>query len=243
MTSDFPIRIGVQLQPQHAPHYRDIRDAVRRCEDIGVDIAFNWDHFFPLYGDPDGPHFECWTMLGGLGRADLTHRDRRAGDMQLVPKPRAAGRHGPHRRPHFGRPADPGDRIGMETKRTTTSTATNSALRAAASTIWRPRSPGSRHGWKSSTRTHPRHPDTDRRQGSAQDAAAGGRVRRHLARLHHGRELSGGSRRARRALRRRRPRPGHHRTVSRRGEQQRCSSRRGRRGTDRQRRRPDRAWA
>jgi probable F420-dependent oxidoreductase len=58
-----PLRIGVQLQPQHAPHYRIIRDAVRRCEDIGVDVAFNWDHFFPLYGDPDGAHFECWTML------------------------------------------------------------------------------------------------------------------------------------------------------------------------------------
>lgn len=60
----FPIRIGVQLQPQHAPHYSQLRDAVRRCEDIGVDVAFNWDHFFPLYGDPDGAHFECWTMLG-----------------------------------------------------------------------------------------------------------------------------------------------------------------------------------
>jgi len=58
------IRIGVQLQPQHAPDYADIRDAVRRCEDIGVDVAFNWDHFYPLYGDPDGAHFECWTMLG-----------------------------------------------------------------------------------------------------------------------------------------------------------------------------------
>ncbi|OBE93924.1 LLM class F420-dependent oxidoreductase [Mycobacterium sp. 852002-10029_SCH5224772] len=63
MTRD-DIRIGVQLQPQHAPQYSQIRDAVRRCEDIGVDIAFNWDHFFPLYGDPDGAHFECWTMLG-----------------------------------------------------------------------------------------------------------------------------------------------------------------------------------
>lgn len=58
-----PIRIAVQLQPQHAAHYSAIREAVRRCEDIGVDIAFNWDHFFPLYGDRDGPHFECWTML------------------------------------------------------------------------------------------------------------------------------------------------------------------------------------
>lgn len=60
----FPIRIGVQLQPQHAPDYIQIRDAVRRCEDLGVDIAFNWDHFYPLYGDPDGAHYECWTMLG-----------------------------------------------------------------------------------------------------------------------------------------------------------------------------------
>lgn len=59
-----PIRIGVQLQPQHSPTYSHIRDAVRRCEDIGVDIAFNWDHFFPLYGDPEGAHYECWTMLG-----------------------------------------------------------------------------------------------------------------------------------------------------------------------------------
>lgn len=63
-SSTRPIRIGVQLQPQHAPRYSHIRDAVRRCEDLGVDVAFNWDHFFPLYGDPDGAHYECWTMLG-----------------------------------------------------------------------------------------------------------------------------------------------------------------------------------
>ena len=56
------VRIGVQLQPQHAD-YAAIREALREAEDIGVDIAFNWDHFFPLYGDPDGLHFECWTML------------------------------------------------------------------------------------------------------------------------------------------------------------------------------------
>jgi probable F420-dependent oxidoreductase len=41
-----------------------IRTAVREAEDLGVDIVFNWDHFFPLYGDRDGKHFECWTMLG-----------------------------------------------------------------------------------------------------------------------------------------------------------------------------------
>jgi probable F420-dependent oxidoreductase len=57
------LRVGVQLQPQHA-EYADIRRAVARAEEAGVDIVFNWDHFFPLYGEPDGRHFECWTMLG-----------------------------------------------------------------------------------------------------------------------------------------------------------------------------------
>ena len=56
-------RIGVQLQPQHA-EYQNIRDAVLRAEDLGVDVIFNWDHFYPLYGEPEGKHFECWTMLG-----------------------------------------------------------------------------------------------------------------------------------------------------------------------------------
>ena len=66
-----PIRIGVQLQPQHAD-YGQIRDAVLRAEDIGVDVVFNWDHFYPLTGDPDGKHFECWTMLGAW--AEQTER-------------------------------------------------------------------------------------------------------------------------------------------------------------------------
>jgi len=66
-----PVRIGVQLQSQHA-HYPQIRDAVRRYEDMGVDILFNWDHFFPLYGDRDGLHYESWTELASW--AELTSR-------------------------------------------------------------------------------------------------------------------------------------------------------------------------
>ncbi|WP_446663913.1 LLM class F420-dependent oxidoreductase [Flexivirga sp. B27] len=62
MTTTRPVRIAVQIQPQHAT-YEQIRDAVRRAEDLGADVAFNWDHFYPLNGDPDGKHFECWTML------------------------------------------------------------------------------------------------------------------------------------------------------------------------------------
>jgi len=61
------MRIAVQLQPQHAD-YEDIRKAVVTAEDLGVDVIYNWDHFFPLSGgEPDpnvGKHYECWTMLG-----------------------------------------------------------------------------------------------------------------------------------------------------------------------------------
>src|SRR5205814_1783663 len=44
------VRIGVQLQPQHAD-YAEIRRAVAAAEEVGVDVVFNWDHFFPLYGE------------------------------------------------------------------------------------------------------------------------------------------------------------------------------------------------
>jgi probable F420-dependent oxidoreductase len=65
------IRIAVQLQPQHAD-YRDIRAAAVKAEEMGVDIVFNWDHFFPLRGETDGKHFECWTMLASW--AEVTER-------------------------------------------------------------------------------------------------------------------------------------------------------------------------
>lgn len=69
---DIPVRIGVQLQPQHQASYQEIRDAVRRFEDMGVDVLFNWDHFFPLSGDPDGTHYESWTELASW--AEITER-------------------------------------------------------------------------------------------------------------------------------------------------------------------------
>jgi probable F420-dependent oxidoreductase len=41
----------------------ELRRAAREVEAIGADSLWTWDHFFPLYGDPDGPHFEGWTVL------------------------------------------------------------------------------------------------------------------------------------------------------------------------------------
>jgi probable F420-dependent oxidoreductase len=63
-----PIRVGVQLQPQHAD-YGEIRRAVAAAEEAGIDVVYNWDHFFPLFGEADGKHFECWTMLGAWAEA------------------------------------------------------------------------------------------------------------------------------------------------------------------------------
>jgi probable F420-dependent oxidoreductase len=57
------VRIGLQVQPQHA-EYAQIRSAAAAAEELGVDILFNWDHFFPLGAHREGKHFECWTMLG-----------------------------------------------------------------------------------------------------------------------------------------------------------------------------------
>jgi len=48
--TDRPVRVGVQLQPQHAD-YAEIRRAVAEAEEVGVDVVFNRDHFFPLYGN------------------------------------------------------------------------------------------------------------------------------------------------------------------------------------------------
>lgn len=66
-----PVRIGVQIAQQHAP-YGVIRDMVASVEALGADIVFNWDHFFPLRGDPNGLHFESWTMLGAWAEQTTT---------------------------------------------------------------------------------------------------------------------------------------------------------------------------
>lgn len=66
-----PIRIAVQVHPQHAD-YSAIRRAAIDAEALGVDIVYNWDHFYPLYGDADGQHFESYTMLASW--AEVTER-------------------------------------------------------------------------------------------------------------------------------------------------------------------------
>lgn len=65
---DRPVRIAVQVAPQHLP-IAALRDAAVRVEELGADMVLNWDHFYPLSGDPDGLHFEAWTQLAQWAEA------------------------------------------------------------------------------------------------------------------------------------------------------------------------------
>ena len=67
-------KVGVQLHPQ-ATTADAIRAAWRGADALGVDSIWVWDHFFPLYGDPDGAHFEAYSLLAAMAvettRADI----------------------------------------------------------------------------------------------------------------------------------------------------------------------------
>jgi probable F420-dependent oxidoreductase len=65
------IRVGVQVQPQHAD-FDGMRRAWREAEELGVDTIFCWDHFYPLSGEPDGTHHEGIATLAAM--AQVTER-------------------------------------------------------------------------------------------------------------------------------------------------------------------------
>lgn len=60
------VKVGVTIHPQHTD-WQSMRQAWLEAEALGVDSLWTWDHFFPLSGEPDGPHFEGWTVLAALG--------------------------------------------------------------------------------------------------------------------------------------------------------------------------------
>ena len=63
-----PVRIGIQLQPQHAPDYGMIRDAVLRAEDAGADFVKTSTGFHPSGGaSPRAVELMAGAVEGRLG--------------------------------------------------------------------------------------------------------------------------------------------------------------------------------
>jgi F420-dependent oxidoreductase-like protein len=63
------MRFGIKTRPEHTT-WAEIRDVWVAADDIELfDSAWNWDHFYPLSGDLDGPNLEGWTMLAALAQA------------------------------------------------------------------------------------------------------------------------------------------------------------------------------
>lgn len=67
------MRIGLDVA-QHQLLWPELAERVRFAESAGFDGAWVFDHFSPLYGDPNGPCLEGWTLLAGL--AAITSRIR-----------------------------------------------------------------------------------------------------------------------------------------------------------------------
>ena len=59
------VTIGFQVIPQHGD-YEPMKRAWLEADALGVDRIYNWDHFHPLTGDPQGKHFESLTIQAAM---------------------------------------------------------------------------------------------------------------------------------------------------------------------------------
>ncbi len=59
------VKVGVSVKPQHVT-MDQMRAAWQQADLMGVDSLWTWDHFFPLSGDPDGTHFEGFSVLAAM---------------------------------------------------------------------------------------------------------------------------------------------------------------------------------
>jgi F420-dependent oxidoreductase-like protein len=63
------MRFAIKTRPEHTTWAR-LRDMWVAADDYEVfESVWNWDHFYPLSGDPSGPNLEGWTMLAAMAQA------------------------------------------------------------------------------------------------------------------------------------------------------------------------------
>jgi F420-dependent oxidoreductase-like protein len=66
--SAHPLRFGIQTG-QQGIEWKDMLDLWQKAETWGYDSLWNFDHFYPIFVDPEGPCFEGWTTLSALAQA------------------------------------------------------------------------------------------------------------------------------------------------------------------------------
>lgn len=68
-----PIRFGIQTG-QQLIEWKDMLALWQRADGWGYDSLWNFDHFFPIFVDPEGPCLEAWTTLSALAQATARAR-------------------------------------------------------------------------------------------------------------------------------------------------------------------------
>lgn len=68
-----PIRFGIQTG-QQLMAWQDMLALWRKADAWGYDSLWNFDHFYPIFVDPEGPCLEAWTTLSALAQATTRAR-------------------------------------------------------------------------------------------------------------------------------------------------------------------------
>ncbi|HVN87432.1 MAG TPA: LLM class F420-dependent oxidoreductase [Candidatus Binatia bacterium] len=63
-----PVRFGIQTG-QQGIEWAQMLDLWQKADRWGYDSLWNFDHFYPIFVDPEGPCFEGWTTLSALAQA------------------------------------------------------------------------------------------------------------------------------------------------------------------------------
>ena len=67
------LNIGVLLWNM-TPDWPTFENAARRCDELGFDHIWTWDHLHAIFGEPQQPVFDGWMSLGAFGK--VTNRAR-----------------------------------------------------------------------------------------------------------------------------------------------------------------------